>query len=368
MNLTIKIGIMIYIIIIIQLSILSTALYLKSKKNEKLFSLLFVNLCGIMWMFFAIMEKFSSGTEHYLFFIRFPLVAIHLLSLAGLIFTLFFLDILNKTNKNKVWLLFLPNLILFLPYFTNNYFYLIVEKCINNSTVVQWGIVLWASKILSYLYLIIAIVLLLYSTIMKKKALLPNMLMIIAFISPLLIHFLMEFKIFDPHGFDFTPVSFSIVFALYSILSFKYNAVDLRPKASFELFDNISLPVIILDKSGVIEDYNEAFDQTFIKNTSFIIDKEKTNVKDFLDYIETKCINYDEFIFLKDDIISQDVLVKGELSLRYDDEKIKHFLLESLILKTKKNFSIGKMIMIYDTTEYKELILLEERFKNTKKI
>ena len=58
MPVNIKVGIIIYIVLIIQGTVTTMALYLKAKKTPVLYSLLSCHTSMVMWLFLAIIENF----------------------------------------------------------------------------------------------------------------------------------------------------------------------------------------------------------------------------------------------------------------------------------------------------------------------
>lgn len=358
MNTIVKIGLIIYILIIIQCSITITVLYLKSKKTEKLYSLLLCNITAMAWLFFAFFEKFASGTTYYLLFIRFPLIAIHLLATTSLMFVLFYVGILNHENRKKAIFLFIPNILCFIPYFSNKYFYLIVQKCINNSTVLAWGPVLKVSMAISYIFLGIALVLLLRDMKAEKHYFKSNVLMIVVILLPMTLHFMMEARIIRPTGLDLVPLTFPIVLAIYSVLTFKYKMIDILPRASYEVFNYTTSAVVIIDKEGKIEEYNNAFEAIYKKE----VIKGLSTIGNIIETIEKYSSNAEAFAKIKKALTTNaNEVSKETLIFKIRDYRKRQYVVNSIPLTTKKGYYIGKVIIGYDITEHRESTLLEER-------
>lgn len=358
MTITIKIGIVIYVALIIQSTITAMFLLFKAKKTPKLYSLLGCHIAVILWLFFAIIENLSIGTRNFMIAVRFTLFPIMFIHALWLNFILYYTDVFTSRSKIHI-LLILPAIICYSPLLTNKYLGLIIRETIKDARVTRWGTVFYTNAVISYLYMIISIIVLLYRSFKTRHLFIQNILLSIAALLPSFLSILTGTKILLTPDFDIVPVSFSITLALLSMLIFKYKIINVFPAASYELFNHINSAALIVDREGNIDGYNTIFMDYF---NDLYNPKKDGNISLFLETLYQYCIEKRSITKLKEDLSGKDeVIPEVTIQLEIPNSRIKQYKVSAAPIKASKRSKIGRLIIIKDVTEYRIEMLTEER-------
>lgn len=359
MSTNLRIGIIIYIILIIQGAVTGTALYIKAKKTAELYTLLLCHIAIVLWLLLAIIENFTVGTAYFIFAIRFTLLPVMLIASLFMIFTLYYVNMITPKNKKFIWLILLPPIICYSPLLTNTYMKLVIHNTIENQMVTQWGVLFYANTIVSHLYFLWSGTILIYKSLKEKIRIKQNIFMVISIMFSAFLNILTGTKIIEAPGFDLVPVSFSIVLAVMSLLVFKYKIIDIVPIAYNELFNHINSAALIVDREGNIDEYNCIFADYF---NHLFNPRLCTNVYSFLDFINEYSDEKLNIIKIKEFLDSEDGPVyENTIRINSPDSSIKQYTISIVSLKTSNRNTIGKLIVIKDVTEYRTVTISDER-------
>lgn len=358
MTLDLKIGIILYFIIIIEYCIMVMYIIMKSKRSVKITALLINCSFSILWMFTVIIEKLFLGTDYFIYIIRLPIIFAQLSNTSVLLFVLFHLEILKPVNKWYSIIIFIPRIICFIPFFTEKYFYLVIEEYVNNSMIVKWGPVINIGKMLSYSYISIALILLIFDYLKNKKFFISNFLVTIGVTLPLAIHLLTEFKIIKPNVIDYSPMVFSVVIILFTVSIFKYRNDDVIHQGSYELFNQTKAFVLIISKDGIIEDYNREFE----KLHSLHLKKGETKIFEIMEKIYAGSTDEEVIDNLRKDLAEKTKETKRHiLTLEHKKDTKSQYIFDIIPIYKKEKHYFGKLIIVYDNSEQRETNILEER-------
>ncbi len=254
-----KIGIAIYLIVIIQCIAVSSYIYARSQKSPLLYSLLACQTAIILWLAIGIMGIMSTSDAEMMLFNRLGMVPIMLISPLWLIFILYYVEIIKKKNKYIVGLILLPIIFCIWPLASKNYLYLMIEsKSLANPGVTEWGVLFYIGLAITYLYVIASIVIIIVKSIKEKIGIGITTIVLITIILPSFISIAGSTKLIDFIWIDWTPVTFAVFFAVLSPLVFKYRFIKISPIAAYALFLNVNEAAFIIDKNSRIEEYNPA--------------------------------------------------------------------------------------------------------------
>ena len=354
-----KIGIIVYMFLIIQGVVTGTALYLKAKHTPVLFSLMACHSAMIAWLVFATIEIFSVGTKGFMFSVRLSLLPVMLIGSLWIVFVLYYSDKINQNNRKIVWVILLIPIILYLPVLTKKYQYLIIGTLIPDTKVISWGPLFYINIALSYFYIIFGSIIVVREALKRKSMLWQNILLVISVASPMVFNILASTGIIRTVGFDIVPITFSMLLAVLSLLVFKYKIIDIIPFAYYELFNYINSAALIIDREGNIDDYNKTFIKYF--NTLFCPNSCK-DIYTFLAILNEYSDEKNVITKLKSILDSNESPVyEANIKISAGGDGEKQFTISIVSLKLTDLKPIGKLIVIKDVTEYRISTISDER-------
>lgn len=245
--------------LIIEGAVTGTALYMKAKRTAVLYSLLASHIAVVAWLVFASIEIFSVGTKYFFNTARLAHLPIMLIGSLWFVFVLFYTDRITDRNRKIVWVILLIPFISYLFIWSERLQHLIIRHMIPDTKIIYWGPLFYIIIVISYIYVIIGSIMIIIESLKKKAMIWQNILLIASVAFMVLVSILTGLKVIPTYGFDPSPVTFSIVLAVISLLVFKYKAIDVIPIAYYELFNYINSAALIIDSDGNIDEYNKTF-------------------------------------------------------------------------------------------------------------
>ena len=254
-----------HIIAILLLVGFTAVLVLKSKKSPLLYSYLTVVAMILLWMVSKIFKTVSPNQSIRWFFITLQYFGIQFLGYFLLIFSYIYRN--NRLPRRMILFLFsIPPILSYLIVVTNplhmrfySYYDFYKDK---------FGDLFLPMQSIQYLYLLISIIWL-SKNFTKQDSLKHNPIMSKVF--SILIMFSMcsnlyyiLFKttsmpwIFPFPVFDFTPISSTLAFILFTIPAFHYRFFDILPISYQSIYDCIPQGIAYLDNSYHLHNYNQA--------------------------------------------------------------------------------------------------------------
>ena len=281
-----------------------------------------------------------------------------------MIFALYYCEIITRKNRYLILLILLPLILLYTPALTKNYFHLIIEqKVIGENGWTEWGIFFKITYILTFLYSITGIVLVIIKSLKDYRYIrLRKALIIVAVLIPLSVNVVTSFGVVKAF-FDYTPVSFSICFVLFSVSIFKLRLFDITPVAVNNIFGSMEEAILIMNNENSIVDYNKAAVTEF---SNFLDIRDVKNIDDFFGSLrkhtdDTEQIdqlldmlgenNYDniDFTFF--------TLKKGQEGHKIDA----HYCFCMKPLVDESGNHIGSIVSFKNVSEFKKVTLDKER-------
>lgn len=354
-----KLGILIYIVLIIQGTANITVLYMKAKKTRVFYSLLACHMAMLLWLFFAIIEMFSVGKPFFNIAVRLTLIPIMLIGALFLIFALYYAGLINIKNKSVTSILLLPSIICYLPLMSEGSSYLVIREMIKDTKVIEWGVVFLFNTILAHIYILTGGIIILYKAFKKSYQLKQNIILCLSLSVPGVLNILQGTGIIKTVGFDYVPVSFSIILATLSVLIFKYQIINIVPIASYKLFNYINSAALIVDSDGNIDDFNNTFEEYF---RQLLSSRPCEDVYSLIAYLDKqsddkKTINkLIEILNTKDEQAYEVTIRTGA-----GNSDSRQYTISIVPINLSAGRTVGKLIIIKDVTEYRSSTLNEER-------
>ncbi len=351
-----KFSIILYSIVIAQGAVTITYLLLKAKRTTVLYALCLAEFIVVLWLIFGMYENMASSTEELLIAVRFTLFPISMIGGLWLIFALLYAEVLTNKNKIAMLLIMTPLVLTYLPTLTQDYFhYIIVSKSIDNPAITEWGSVFRINFYLTYFYIAVSIAIVYFKEARdryysKKKFIL----IAVAILVPLLVSILTANNIIKSPGFDITPVSFSIMFLLFSFAVMKYRFLNLIPFATSDIFQNTEEAIFIADPNNIIVEYNKTAAAEFGSYMNNENNNEISSIVELLSRLKRVGLDEERFLKLQKQIdlnlhtpLTENIEIKVEGAVV--ERKRYAFFMKPL--RDKKGVIFAKIFLFKDHTE-----------------
>ena len=353
-------------------------------KVDFLFVLLHVSFLLSIMLFFFIHRMKNKTQLHYSFLVLIILLCLWTL---GHIIELY-IKMINTTYSNNLiyyynfFQIFIPTLILTtgiiytktkvdiqkLTYFlifpvldylmlvTNRYHHMYFVSFASYNNLVEYGPFFIVHTIGSYIYILIGLVLLIYSSIKNSGFFsMQSWLVIIGVIVPLTVNVLLTLKVILLPIYS-TTITFSFAILLFTIAIFRYSFLKISPIALRTIIDKISDCFIVVSEDNYIIDYNKTMGAMFSNLVSINRNMHIQQV-----FMNTNLMEGDNNIInLIDMAKTSTTPVVLEKHIKQDNFD-RHFSIEITPIVSNKNH-LGTIILFRDITEnIKNLAAIEEK-------
>ncbi|MHB8962945.1 MAG: histidine kinase N-terminal 7TM domain-containing protein [Saccharofermentanales bacterium] len=263
MLIEIKVGIVLYVIMIMANLVIMTIIRLKARKSSTLDCLTACQVALVLWLFLAVIENLAKSTPQYQFVVTKVIILLNFLGPLWLHFTLEYLEIPRTGSKKWHYLIFIPAAASSVFMLLNPYSPLIIRTMDGFTAVEQWGNVFIINSALTYLMVFVSSALIIGYAIRKRKLISESIMIVVSTLIPIAFHGLYYFDLIEATEFDLAPITLTFLMALVATLVFQNKLLDVFPFASQELFSNISEAILIIDLNGQVTEYNVAFRKLF---------------------------------------------------------------------------------------------------------
>jgi signal transduction histidine kinase len=361
MSLSRKIGIIIYIIIIIQNVITMTALYLNAKRKPDFYRLILFNITIILWLFFGIVESMSIGTDFFYIAVRFTLVPVVFISYVGLYFAVHYTRVLPVRYERWFLIIFILPTIVYIPFLVDNFLPLVIISMDGNRKITEWGPLFIANMNMTRINVVICAILLLRKMTIDGSGLLSRLFLVLSLLLPIILSILDQYKIIIYPDFDLTIVSLSFFLLVIVDLVFRHNFIDVVPYASYEIFTRIKDAVLVSNRYGKIIDFNTSAEDYFSEH--FILRSgQSLNLffKSLSNYFENNTMEskIEHAISMESSHSFEDTLW-----MLLPDAILKQFSISIMPIWNEDKVQVGKLIHLKDVTTYREKTLETERHR-----
>ena len=354
-----KIGIIIYIVLIMFSLIVMTAIHSKAKKSSILNYVTACQISVVIWLFFAVIENLFRDTPLYPFVVKKVIIIIYYYGPIWLLFTLEYIKKPGSKSNKWRWLIFLPAVATTLLTLINPDSLLIISDFDGMNGVQEWGIVFLLNALLAYIYVLISSLLIMLSTVRKKRMLKENILLVLSTVIPMIMSVLFYSEIIHPPLFNMMPVSLSIFIAVSAILVFRSKLFDVLPFAIHEVFISINEAVLIIDMDGTIIDFNPACRKLFAPNFEV---QACRDLSDLSNNLFENISNQSDIRKTKDALenINQNTIVEFQISMPNEP---KYLTCSVYPFRNSSQRKIGYFLTFFDSTEYRKKTLKNERVR-----
>lgn len=334
--------------------------YLKVKHSVTTYVLNFTHILTMLWLIFGMYEIQSHNTEELLFSVRLTLFPMAFISGSWFIFTLLYSGLIKQNNKIIYFIVLLPQLITYSPLFTDKWFHLaIVYKDYMDPGHTIWGPAMDINFNLSYAYLVLSFVVLLYyavKTFRHQRA--KVLLLAFSPLIPFIINVLGQYKFIPDPGFNITPITFSIMLLVQSVATFRYKAFDQLHHGAIDVYQNTEEALIIVDDQHQVVDLNHSAQKEF---TNYIPSQATQDIRNYIRHLEHYTMDPSTLRGILEAIESRKAHHHAILTLSDgDDRRYYDFYMKRI--RTQHGKLSGYLLSLKNRTEHsKELLEAEHR-------
>ncbi|MBC2582314.1 histidine kinase N-terminal 7TM domain-containing protein [Clostridium sp. DJ247] len=294
-------------------------------------------------------EIMATNIEQIKFWLKFEYIGIPFICTIWLIFVVMYTGYEAYLNKSICIILFIIPVLTFIFHYTNDIHHLFYKDISINynpyfiTAKLAKGPAYWVHIIYSYLNLVVGIALyfrmFVRSTLLIKKQII---LMILGAVAPWVLNIVYLLEYFSS-SIDLEPFGFAITGLVYALGIFKFNLLKLTPIALEKVFHSMKDGVVILDNENNVVNFN---------NSAKIIIEELNYLNSGQNKIEDILKNYPELL----NALKYDENNDSEQCIRrLEDEK--YYKLSISIIYDKGNSKLGKILVLSDITEQRELMI-----------
>jgi signal transduction histidine kinase len=347
---------------------------IKGEKSGKLYSLLFLLSCVILWSLGQFLEYSTVDVSLILQYTKILHTGSIYLGVACFIFCLYYVnsELIKKYSKVFPIVFIIPTIIV-LSVYTNELHWLFIKieslDIIQKTYTRKLGLFYWMENVNNYFFTSLSILIVIKSIFkssgeLRKQRFILALVLIVPTCSALLFDIFIAVNNGITTSFDIAPTSFSLSLALLVIATFKYSFWDIVPITLKNIYYNMKDSVIIIDRRNRILKYNNSFAANFSSPDNFI------QADDLIQYIAKYQINELQNFDLYNAIYGKVSLpVNGDIHLR--DEKTDNTRIFDVSVNSVNNstgFVVGRIITFCDITAYKVLAAENERNRITLEI
>lgn len=355
-----KLNLIVYAAVLFLSVITATVIFVRAKKTPGFYSLTAVYCCLILWTVLYVNEYLFSSNEAQMYFnVRLTLVPTMFIGALFLIFAFYYAGIIKPGNRMKIIsLVLLPELLCVWPLFTNKYFYLVLisKKFGGNEDV--WGILMFVSEVITYLYVIAAVVII--AKKLRSRGTSNVSLFVVAVAVPMLIQVLQfTIKPLSDLGIYLTPPGFAVFSVVCTVYVLKHRLIEIVPEASHQLFTILNEAVFILDADGRIMEANDAAG-LYLKDV--LEYKPYMNFTTVIDALARYSDDNSKLTKLKSRVGEHGGgSYEDVLALRLPPSGNRQYAVRISPIYTNGKKLIGKLVVVNDMTEYRNQTLVSER-------
>jgi diguanylate cyclase (GGDEF)-like protein/PAS domain S-box-containing protein len=311
-----------------------------------------VILLAALCSFGSIMELASTTIDSKMFWVKVEYPGIVFISLAWFLLLLNYLGYSRYITKRVFYFLtFIPTITILLQW-TNSYHHLIY-KSVTLSTkygittlAMTYGPWFWLFCIYAYILVITGLLLCIHAILNSSKLhRLQLFLYLLYALIPMIVSTIYLARIGPMPFFDFTPLAFIIVAAIWLWGNLRYHFLQLTPKAHHIIIEGIEDGVIVLDDKGRIIELNPASCRMIGCEPKVLLTKSLYDLPGTWSQLSSYLIN-------NEDKIALTIITETPEKVTYE--------VRIMDIPTLSNKSSGKIILLRDDTERRDL---EERLR-----
>lgn len=260
-----------------------------------------------------------------------------------------------KLDKYK-WLYIIP-VIALLSLWTNDIHHLFYKQYSTIFMENEYGIMFTINAIYSYICLIIAIYILI-KTSLKKSGFFSNQtaFIVLGCLFPIIINMLGALKIIRMDVY-ITPIMFTFTAICFSISVIKYKALNITPIAFRTVVNTMSDAFMVISNDGTVVDSNKTFETTF---KSILNNNADLNLFDIIRL--NKLVDIDILMNIIKQTRKENKILSKEFHFKTEDKE-KYFDVDIHPIKANKGSEyVGTLLLFKDITQHKlDIKVIEEK-------
>ncbi|WP_010248863.1 histidine kinase N-terminal 7TM domain-containing protein [Acetivibrio cellulolyticus] len=219
------------------------------------------------------------------------------------------------------------------------------------STDAQYGEYFYLHTLYSYLLLVLAYIIFIYSSIKDSGVLSKqSMLIFLGCFVPFVTNILITFKLISVN-INYTLITMGITMICYWVAIFKYGYLNIMPLAIKMMMDNIQEAFVAMDYKMFIIENNTAFNICFLRPER-LGQAHKLSLKDIFPSEGNADIDFSEF----EQSIDKSIQEKAPVTIeKYFKSIDRHFDVEVSAIQAK-NHHVGTIVIFKDITQLRKLL------------
>jgi diguanylate cyclase (GGDEF)-like protein/PAS domain S-box-containing protein len=299
-----------------------------------------------IWDVADILELFSNNVWMYYAVIKFAYIGIATLPLFWFLFIVAYTGNDSWFSPGKLFLCAIIPFLTIIFTFTDELHHLMRTVISYDPSgqlsiaKIQFGIWFWVHSINSYLFLFLALFLLIRTSVAASGLYLgQKVFLVLASLAPWVCNILYLTKVTSS---DYTSSAFTLLSLALFVSVFRYQLMNLVPIARDIVIENMNDAVIVLDKENRIIDINSSARGIFRYASDNFIGK---TIQEIFPYSAN---------MIEDNLEKETVL--NEIGLPFNNPT-KYYTVQITNIKSKKNDLLGKVVVFRDSTEQKTVQL-----------
>lgn len=273
--------------------------YLVEHGNRKTETYLYVMalVCVELWCASQILIFISDSQKELFFAYLIGNFGICFIGSSWLVFSVIFSD---KSKKNKTIVIpFIYSIVMYTMICMNPFHNLYYLKFQNGN--IEYGVLFYINILYDYICVISGVLILLTNLPKRKKYRWVKTALVCSVTIPLLMNVIYQFR-YDKLQYDLTPLGFSIGCLLVLLITFKWNAFDVKRNVNDEIIMSMRDGMFIFDNDNKLILYNKSAESVFFKITGKCLDENSYEM--FMEILtkqqKEELENYSETLYLSD--------------------------------------------------------------------
>jgi len=358
LSLSRKLGILLYVAIIIQTVAGIVHLYLRAEKKPDMYRLLACYVVFFFWLFNGIAESLANGTPMLPLAIKFTILPMSLTSAFFIRFAVHYVGLVAEKHAISTLLFYLPTLISLSPLYLNWHPELVIKRMDGFNAILEWGWLFLANTYLTYAFMAFGAILIFWKMILDGGFAVQKSLLVFAFLLTIALNYAVIVGWVVHPGFDVTVIGVSLILYVLWDLVVHFKMINVVPQAAYSVYSRLRDGILISDVTGRLVEHNVAAESHFQELFTLT---ECHTIHDFL-YNLNKHTDDEHMMQKLIDIIQKNALDEVDtIGFLFPNGEIRQFDFNFLPIRNDTGKTIGMLLQWRDVTVYRMLTIEKER-------
>jgi len=360
LSLSRKLGILLYVAIIIQTVVGIVHIYLRAEKKPDMYRLLACHVIFLIWVFNGIAESLANGTPMLPLAIRFTILPVSITSAFMLRFAVHYSGLVDEKHARRTYLFFLPIILSLAPLYLNWHPELVIKKMVGFTAITEWGPFFLANTYLSYVFLSVGALLIFLKLVREGGFAWQKSMLVLAFLVTIVLNYLTLSGRIEHPGFDVTVFGISLIlFVLWDLIA-RFKMIDIVPQAAYSVYSRLRDGILITDNEGTFMEHNLAAETHFQELFDLT---ECRNIRTFLLHLNHHVDDKDMMQRLIDIIDHSNSDEVDAIGVLFPNGDIRQFDFNFLSIRSDTGKTIGRLLQWRDVTVNRMLTVEKERLR-----